>query len=181
MKFQFLAFLIILGYSSFGQSTEDQIQYIREVYVEVNNYLLTDNETSFIIDDTGPGGGSVIKFYSNGDRLYKVIVDTGYDHGGWYNTEYYFDQNNNPVFVFLKYNLQNYYGGSHQYKEERTYINEEIIKKLQKRIDSEDIEEIKKFKANISDIPNEPTNFEYSDEAQKAKKLKQIWELKHNL
>ncbi len=172
--------IILLGSHciALGQSVENELESIRRTYQEVNEFIKTDVAPIFKIDDNGPGGGSVYNFYSNGSRLYRVDVESAYEHGGWDNIEYYFDSLNNPVFVYLKHELLDEFGGAHEYSEERTYIfNNKIIERRQKKISTLNSAELRKFKENIASYPNTQISFKYSDEPKNAVRLRDIWKL----
>lgn len=178
MRIYFLAILMLASSYSISQTEEEKIEYIRSVFKEVNEFLNQGKKPTYVTEDRSEGNYHTYKFYSNEGRLYKVEYVDDPVEGGPTEKEYYYDENNQPVFIFMKYEGFSIHGPPYIYDEKRFYIDKKVIKKLHKRIKTGDAREYHKFKDDIANIPNEEVSFSKPVELKRANELKQEWESK---
>lgn len=178
MRVYFLAILMVTSSYLIGQTEEEKIEYIRSVFQEANEFLNQGRKPTYKIEDDDEAVHHSYKFYSNENRLYKVEYIEEPVEGGPTEVEYYYDQNNEPVFIFTKRYGSIYHGAPYTYREERLYIDEKVIKKLKKEIKTDDLGEHQEFVENIANMPNEEASFHTPGVLDDTKKVKEKWQSK---
>jgi len=107
---------------------------------------------------------------------------SGLDNGHSHSHKYYFNQDRELYFVYSIIDLFNYTGGEHLYRELRICFHEnEIIKVMEKKINSKDIEEVRTFKVNIDNQPNQEIDTPDLPALANANLLLNIWHTIENL
>ncbi|MEN7551923.1 hypothetical protein AAG747_28675 [Rapidithrix thailandica] len=185
MRHYVLLWFTLLSTSAFGQSEDARILEIKNVYKEVQEFMEFGYGRSLLLDDTGPGGGSTFHFYSEGPRLYHVKQEAGFEDGGIYQIEYYFNAENKPCFIYYKHDLTNESGGTSSYREDRVYISKsEVIKVLRKEMNDQDPKKLAEFIEHIDQHQNKVAannNGEVKGLLTDAIGLSKIWKLHQGL
>ena len=171
----FYCFVFFASYS-FGQTKEEKISGIRQQFLKIQKFI-DSNESKYIVEEQGNGHGSTYEIFSENERLYLIHQLSSLDNGHSHSYKYYFDHNNELVFVHSVVDLFNYTGGAHLYRELRIYLYEgEIIKTLEKKISHKDIQVVREFKANIDSQPNQEIKYPDLSSLSNADLLLSIWE-----
>ncbi len=140
------------------------------------------NGSKYILEEYGNGYGSTYEIYAEKERLYMVHQLSGLDNGHSHSHKYYFNQDRELYFVYSIIDLFNYTGGEHLYRELRICFHEnEIIKVMEKKINSKDIEEVRTFKVNIDNQPNQEIDTPDLPALANANLLLNIWHTIENL